>query len=340
LVLDDYQFAAGKRCRESMDFFVEHLPENVHLVLATRSDPPLHLGRLRARGELNEVRTEHLAFTAEEVASLLNEKLRLHVGPEDLAVLLDRTEGWPAGIYLAVLSLEGKQDVHASITSFGGSNRYILDLVGEEVLAGLPGDEKRFMLQTSVLRRMTGPLCDAVVGGKGSGVLLDRLARSNLFVVPLDDHGGWYRYHHLFAELLTYELMGSNPDLLPLLHGRASVWFDRAGMYESAIQHALAGEDYERAGILISRHWFRYALTGQLASLERWLEALPEDLIEHDAPLAMVRARMYALDGQAEETEHWLDLAMSITYTGQLPDGSTSVESEAPASKPSRGSAA
>ena len=158
---------------------------------------------------------------------------------------------------------------------------------------------------------------------------LDRLARSNLFVVPLDDHGGWYRYHHHFSELLIYELKGSRPDLLPLLHGRASMWFDGVGMFESAIRHAIAGEDYERAGTLISRHWFRYAITGQLASLERWLDALPRDLIERDAPLAMVRARAYALHGQAEETERWLELARSIPYTGRLPDGSASVESEA-----------
>jgi LuxR family maltose regulon positive regulatory protein len=301
----------------------------VHLVLSTRSDPPLHLGRLRALGELNEIRTEHLAFTEREVASLLYEKLLLHVCSDDLAVLLDRTEGWPAGIYLAVLSLEGKVNVHASIASFGGSNRYILDLLGEEVLAGLPEDERRFMLETSVLSRMTGPLCDAVVGGESSGALLDRLARSNLFVIPLDDHGGWYRYHHLFAELLLYELKGSRPDLLPVAHRRASEWFDEAGMFESAIRHALAGEDYERAGALISRHWFRYAITGQLASLERWLDALPAELIDHDAALAMVKARMSALRGQGEDTEHWLKQARIIPYSGQLPDGSASVESEA-----------
>jgi LuxR family maltose regulon positive regulatory protein len=329
LVLDDFQFATGRGSHESMDFFVEHLPENVHLVLATRSDPPLHLGRLRGRGELNEIRTEHLAFTRQEVASLLNEKLRLHVGPDDLAVLLDRTEGWPAGIYLAVLTLEGKEDVHASIRSFGGSSRYILDLLGEEVLARLPDNERRFMLETSVLGRMTGPLCDAVVGGEGSGALLDKLARSNLFVIPLDDHGGWYRYHHLFAELLTFELRGSRPDLLPLLNSRASVWFEEAGMFESAMQHAIAATDYERAGALISCHWFRYAIAGQLATLERWLDALPADLIDHYAPLAIVRARMSALHGQVEETERWLALARSLPYSGRLPDGSASVESEA-----------
>ena len=329
LVLDDYQFANGEGCHESIDFFVEHLPENVHLVLATRSDPPLHLGRLRARGELSEIRTEHLAFTEQEVTSLLNERLRLRVGAEDLAVLLDRTEGWPAGIYLAVLSLEGKEDVHASIASFGGSNRYILDLLGEEVLAGLPEDERQFMLETSVLSRMTGPLCDAVVNGEGSGTLLDRLARSNLFVVPLDDHGGWYRYHHLFSELLIYELRSSRPDLLPILYARASAWFDGAGLFESAISHAVAAEDYERAGMLISRHWFRYATIGQLASLERWLDALPEYQANRDAPLLLVKAWIYAIYGRREEGERFLELAERTTYEGRLPDGAASVESEA-----------
>ena len=329
LVLDDYQFATGEGCRESMEFFVEHLPENVHLVLATRTDPPLHLGRLRAMGELNEIRTEHLAFTGEEVASLLNGRLDLRVGPDDLAVLLDRTEGWPAGIYLALLSLEGKGDVHAAISSFGGSNRYILDLLGEEVLAGLPEDERRFMVETSVLGKMTGPLCDTVVGSEGSGALLERLARSNLFVVPLDDHGEWYRYHHLFSELLVYELKGTSPDLLPILHARASAWFDEMGHFDSAIRHAVEAEDYELAGALISRHWFRYAITGQLASLERWLDALPVDLLERDAPLAMVKVRMHALHGGRKETERWLKLARSIPYDGRLPDGSASVESEA-----------
>jgi LuxR family maltose regulon positive regulatory protein len=329
LVLDEYQFATGEGCHESMDFFVEHLPENVHLVLATRSDPPLHLGRLRAMGELNEIRTEHLAFTGQEVASLLNERLRLHVGPDDLAVLLDRTEGWPAGIYLSVLSLEGKEDVHGSIASFGGSNRYILDLLGEEVLAGLPERDREFMLMTSVLSRMTGPLCDAVVGREGSGALLDKLSRSNLFVVPLDDHGGWYRYHHLFSELLLYELKGSRPDLLPILYGRASAWFDEAGLFESAISHADAAEDYERAGTLISRHWHRYATTGQLASLERWLDALPEYLANRDAPLLLVKAWMCAIYGRRGESERYLELAERSIYEGRLPDGGASVESEA-----------
>ena len=307
---------------------MEHFTENVHIVLATRSDPPLRLGRLRARGELAEIRTEELAFTEGEAAFLLNDRLHLEVGADDLLVLLDRTEGWPAGIYLAALSVEGKENVHDFIRSFGGSNRYILDLLGEEVLAGLPVAEREFMLKTSVLAEMAGPLCDEVVGGESSGALLDELARSNLFVVALDENGGWYRYHHLFSDLLLYELKSSRPDLLPVLHGRAGAWFEMKGMFEDAIRHLMAASEYERAGMLIARHWFRYAVTGQLASLERWLEALPEHLKGRDAPLVLVKAWICAIYGRREESEHFLRLAESLPYEGRLPDGSAAVESE------------
>ena len=168
VVLDDYQFVTEEDAHESVAFFVEHLPENVHLVISSRSDPPLPLGRLRARGEMNEIRTEQLAFTEEEAECLLNEKMGLDIGPDDLSVLLERTEGWPAGIYLASLSLQNKEDKHAFIESFRGSNRYIVGLLGEEVLAGLPEEVRQFLLETSVLRTMTGPLCDAVTGREGS----------------------------------------------------------------------------------------------------------------------------------------------------------------------------
>jgi len=328
LVLDDYQFTTGDGCRESMDFFVEHLPENVHLILATRSDPPLHLGRLRARGELCEIRTEQLAFSEEEAAFLLNDTLHLEVDQDDLRMLLDRTEGWPGGIYLAVLSMKGKEDARGFIRSFGGSNRYILDLLGEEVLAGLPDAEREFMLETSVLSEMTGSLCDAVVGREGSGALLGELARSNLFVVALDEHGGWYRYHHLFSDLLLYELKSSKSDFLPVLHRRASHWFEEEGLLEDAIRHAIAAADYGRAGELISRDWFRFAVTGQLASLERWLEALPEFLTNRDAPLVLVKAWICAIYGQRKESKRLLELAESIPYEGRLPDGGAAVESE------------
>jgi LuxR family transcriptional regulator, maltose regulon positive regulatory protein len=326
LVLDDYQSISAGEVHESVTFFVEHLPENFHLVISSRSDPPLPLGRWRARGEMNEIRTQELAFSEEEADCLLNEKMGLNIGPDDLLVLLERTEGWPAGIYLASLSLQDKEDKHAFIASFRGSNRYIVGLLGDEVLAGLTEDVRQFLLMTSVLRTMTGPLCDAVVGREGSAKILRELARSNLFVVSLDEEDEWYRYHHLFSELLLYELMRSMPDLVPILRRRASVWLEGAGFFEGAIRQAIVAADYRRVGLLISRHWYEYVSAGQTATVQRWLESLPEEMITHDAAFALVQAWIYALGGRREESERFLALAESIPYEGSLPDGATSVE--------------
>src|SRR5829696_7958802 len=240
LVLDDYQFVTEEDSHETVAFFVDHLPENVHLVISSRSDPSLPLGRLRATGEMNEIRTEQLAFSEEEAACLLNEKMGLEIGLDDLSVLLERTEGWPAGIYLASLSLQNMDDKRAFIESFRGSNRYIVGLLGEEVLAGLCEDVRQFLLETSVLRTMTGALCDAVTGREDSARLLRELAGSNLFVVSLDEQGEWNRYHHLFSELLLYELKSSRPDLVPTLRKRASVWLEGAGYIEGAIRQSIA----------------------------------------------------------------------------------------------------
>jgi LuxR family transcriptional regulator, maltose regulon positive regulatory protein len=327
LVLDDYQFVSAREAHESVAFFVEHLPENFHLVISSRSDPPLPLGRWRARGEMEEIRTEQLAFSEEEADCLLNEKLWLDIGPDDLSVLLDRTEGWPAGIYLASLSLQDKEDKHAFIESFRGPNRYIVGLLGEEVLAGLTEEVRQFLLETSVLRTMTGPLCDAVTGRKDSAMLLRELARSNLFVVSLDEQGEWYRYHHLFSELLLYELKSSQPNLVPTLRKRASVWLEGAGFFEGAIRLAIVATDYERVGLLIARHWYAYASAGQTATVERWLESLPEETITHDAALALVKGWICAFGGRREESARFLALAQSIPYEGPLPDGTASVES-------------
>jgi LuxR family transcriptional regulator, maltose regulon positive regulatory protein len=329
VVLDDYQFITEEDAHESVAFFVEHLPENVHLVISSRSDPPLHLGRLRARGEMNEIRTEQLAFSEEEAECLLNDKLELDIGPDDLSILLERTEGWPAGIYLASLSLQNKEDKLALIESFRGSNRYIVGLLGEEVLAGLTEEVRQFLLETSVLRTMTGSLCDAVTGREGSARLLRELARSNLFVISLDEQGEWYRYHHLFSELLLYELRSSWPDLVPTLRKRASVWLESAGYFEGAIRQAIAATDYERVGLLIARHWYEYVSAGQTATVERWLESLPEEMSIRDAPLALVRAWLCALGGRREESARFRTLAQSIPYEGPLPDGTASVEAGA-----------
>ena len=318
-MLDDYQFVTAEETHESVAFFVEHLPENVHLVISSRSDPPLPLGRLRAMGELNEIRTEELAFSEEEAECLLNEKMGLDIDPDDVAALLEHTEGWPAGIYLAALSLQRTADKHAFIESFRGSNRYIVGLLGDEVLANLPEDVRRFLLETSVLRAMTGPLCDAVTGREGSASILRELVQSNLFVVSLDEQGEWYRYHHLFSELLLYELRSSQPDLVPTLRNRASEWLEGAGYVGSAIRQATEASDYERVGLLIARHWYGYAVTGHAATVERWLESLPEEKIAQDAALCLVEAWICALRGRREESERFLASPRAVPTKDRFP---------------------
>ena len=326
LVLDDFQLVTDDESHESVAFFMEHLPENVHLILASRSDPPLPLGRLRARGEMYEIRSEQLAFSEEEAATLLNEKMGLNVEFDDLAVLFGRTEGWPAGIYLASLLLQQRENNHALIDSFMGSNRYIVDLLAEEVLGGIQEEVRTFLLMTSVLRSMTGPLCDAVTGREGSSRLLRELARSNLFLVPLDEQGQWYRYHQLFSQFLLYELKSSRPELVPVLRLRASAWLDEAGFFDSAIRQAIAAADYGRAGMLVAHHWYGYVLAGQIKTVEGWLESFPEALSARDPALLLVRAWICILSGQSEEAEGLLALAESIPYEGPLPDGTASVE--------------
>jgi LuxR family maltose regulon positive regulatory protein len=327
LVLDDYHLIKDSSCHESVSFFIEHLPDTVHVVLSTRSYPPLSLGRLRARGQMDEINAEQFAFSQEEAAALLEEELRLNIGPDDLTTLLERTEGWPAALYLAALSLRNNKDKHAFIRSFRGSDCYIIDLMGEEVLADLTEEERTFLLRTSVLEKLSGHRCDAVVETEGSGKLLQELVQSNPFVVPLSGDTGWYRYHHLFADFLFYELESTRPDLIPVLRGRASAWFEGEGSVEAAITYAIAAGEYERAGALIARHWVvGYFATGRTATLRRWLDSLPEGFVNGDVALLLVEAWMCALHGEQEKSERFLTLAESISYTGELPDGTASVE--------------
>jgi LuxR family maltose regulon positive regulatory protein len=325
LVLDDYHYVTNSECHETVGFLIQRLPKTAHLVISTRSDPPLGLGRLRAWGEVNELRSEQLAFSEEEATSLLRERLGLGIERADIGVLLERTEGWPAGIYLASLSMRGR-DARAFVSSLRGSSRYVVDLLAEEVLAALSEEESDFMIRTSVLERMCGRLCDEVLKAEGSGALLREFGHSNLLVVPLDDGGRWYRYHRLFADFLLYELKTTHPDLVPVLHGRASAWFEREGMLEKAIEHATEAEDFERAGKLIARHWFGYVATGQTATVRAWLDALHGDFVGRTAPLAIVEAWICALRGRREETERFLTLAEAGDYRGELPDGTPSVE--------------
>ena len=251
LVLDDYHVIDAKPVDHALTFLLEHLPPQMHLVIATREDPQLPLARLRARGQLTELRAADLRFTASEAAEFLNQVMGLSLSAEDIAALEDRTEGWIAGLQLAALSMQGRQDVHGFIQAFAGDDRYIVDYLVEEVLQRQPAPVRSFLLQTSILDRLSGPLCDAVTGQKEGNARLEALERGNFFVVPLDDKRHWYRYHHLFAEVLSAHLMAEQPDQVATLHRRASAWYEQHGSVADAIRHALAAEDFGRAADLV-----------------------------------------------------------------------------------------
>ena len=264
-----------------MAFVLDHLPPNVHLVLAGRADPPLPLARLRAAGELVEIRAADLRFTAVEAADYLNRVMGLDLTADDVAALDGRTEGWIAALQLAALSMQGRPDPGAFIASFAGDDRFVVDYLAEEVLERQPDDVRRFLLDTAVLNRLTGPLCDAVTGAGGGRAMFERLDRANLFLVPLDDRRRWYRYHHLFADVLRARLADEAPDHLDHLdqiHQRASAWFEAAGEQSEAIGHALAGHDTERAARLIELIAPALFRTRQETTARRWLTALPPEL--------------------------------------------------------------
>ena len=305
LVLDDYHLVANAAIHESITFLVDHLPETVFLLVATRSDPPLPIGRLRARGDLVEVRAESLRFSTEEATALLNGALGLELDPADVGRLQERTEGWAAGLYLAALSLRGRADPSAFIAAFAGDDRHIVDYLGAEVLNGQPDSVRDFLLRTSILQRLSGPLCDAVTGSRSSVRVLERIERSNLFLVPLDPKRDWYRYHHLFGELLRHELERTEPGLALELHRRACDWFRAEGSVHEAIYHAVAGGDVGSARELTALHWNGFFNQGRLATVESWLDALPAGAFAEDPRLCVARAWLAMDRGQLAEVESW-----------------------------------
>ncbi|HEV8164558.1 MAG TPA: LuxR C-terminal-related transcriptional regulator, partial [Actinomycetota bacterium] len=244
----------------------------------------------------------------------------------DVERLAARIEGWAAGLYLAGLSLRGRADASTFITSFQGDNRHIADYLGSEVLERQPEETKAFLLRTSVLERLSGPLCDTVLQAEGSADLLEELERSNLFLVPLDDHRRWYRYHHLFAQLLRLELASREPELLPVLHRRAAAWHRQAGNLEETIHHASAAGEFAEAAALIAQHWLACFRSGRLATVARWLEILPAEAIAEQPPAAFVAAWIGGFRGASrQETEHWLAAAEDAGWEGALPDGISSL---------------
>ena len=279
LVLDDYHLVDGPDLQPGMTYLLEHLPPQVHLVISTREDPALPLARLRARGDLVEIRAADLRFTAEEAAAYLTGAMGLALTSGDVAALEGRTEGWIAALQLAALSMQGRDDVAGFIATFAGDDRYIVDYLAEEVLQRQPEQTHQFLLRTSILDRLSGPLCDAVTGQHGGKAMLESLDRANLFVVPLDDRRRWYRYHHLFADVLHTHLLEDQPDEVPELHRRASGWYEQHGEPSGAIRHALAAGDVERAAELVELTIPALRRNRQEATIRSWLEAIPDEVV-------------------------------------------------------------
>ena len=314
LVLDDYHVVDARAVDDALAFLLDHLPPRMHLVIATREDPQLPLARLRARGQLSELRAADLRFTPSEAAEFLEGAMGLSLSPEDIAALETRTEGWIAGLQLAALSMRGREDVSGFIRAFAGDNRYIVDYLVEEVLQRQPERIRSFLLQTSILERLSGPLCDGVTGQEEGNARLEALERGNFFVVPLDDRRHWYRYHHLFAEVLFAHLIQERPDQVSTLHRRASEWYEQNGSAADAIRHALAAGEFERAADLIEGAWPAMRQNRQEAALLGWLEALPDEVLHCRPVLGVGYAHVLLASGEFEgvedrlrDAERWLD---------------------------------
>jgi ATP/maltotriose-dependent transcriptional regulator MalT len=312
LVLDDYHVIEAQEVQAGMAYLIEHLPAHLHVVLLTRADPGLPLALLRSHGELAEIRAADLRFTTDEAAAYLNEAMGLAMTERDIAALEERTEGWIAALQLAALSMQGRDDVAGFIAGFAGDDRYIVDYLVEEVLQRQSAQVRSFLLETSILDRLHGPLCDAVTAQDGGRAMLEALDRGNLFLVALDDRRRWYRYHHLFADVLRAHLIDEQPEAVPALHRRASEWYEANGQRSEAIRHALAGEDLERAADLVELAIPALRQARQEATMRLWLAALDEadkfyasDYFPNVRPIAALRARVWIVQGRLDEASDW-----------------------------------
>jgi LuxR family maltose regulon positive regulatory protein len=313
-VLDDYHIIASKPVDTILTFLLEHMPRQMHLVIATREDPHLPLARYRARGQLSELRAADLRFTPAEAGEFLNRVMGFSLSTEDIGALETRTEGWIAGLQLAAISMQGRSDVAGFIQAFTGSHRFVLDYLVEEVLQRQPERVRNFLLQTAILDRLSGPLCDAVTLQDGGRGMLEALERGNLFLISLDDQRQWYRYHHLFAEVLQAHLMEALPEQVSSLHQRASAWYERNGLQPDAIRHALAAEDFERAANMIERIWLEMDLNYQYDTWLGWVKSLPDDLV-HAHPVICVGyawallgiGELEASEARLRDAERWLE---------------------------------
>jgi LuxR family maltose regulon positive regulatory protein len=310
LVLDDYHLISTLAIHERLAFLLDHQPARMHLVIATREDPPLPLSRWRARGQMAEIRQADLQFSLEETSDFLQRVMGLRLSSGDIAALHRRTEGWIAGLQLTALSMQGRDDVHRLVQSFTGSHRYILDYLIEEVFQQQPADTQDFLLSTSVLDRLSVPLCDALTDRDDSAEMLRALEQANLFLFPLDESRQWYRYHHLFADLLYHRLTtAKGKESVTLLHSRASQWYAENGYPADAIDHALKAQDWQRAATLLSEASGSFLARGETTTLLRWFQALPDDVIRAHAQSCYEYSWPLILTGQLDAADSYLEQA-------------------------------
>ncbi len=323
LVLDDFHVINAEAVLKIVSFLMEHLPDRIHLILLTRIDPPLPLSRLRARNQLMDIRADQLRFTHDEVAAFLNDIMGLKLSAGDLSAIETRTEGWIAGLQLAALSMQSSKDIHGFVSAFTGSHHYIMDYLIEEVIRLQPKSTGDFLMQTSILDQICGPLCESVVKADPEGPIdgqatLESLEKMNLFVIPLDDERRWYRYHHLFAEVLRKRLEQHYPDSISSLHQRASQWFERNGLVPEAIGHSLTAGDYDRAIQLIEQHGGVLIISGEVNTLSGWIKAV-EPQARARPWIQILKGWVYAVTGFPERVEETLQAAERMIASQEPP---------------------
>jgi LuxR family maltose regulon positive regulatory protein len=340
LVLDDYHTLRGLPLHQHVAFLIEQLPPQLHMVISSREDPPFPLSRLRARGQLCELRAADLRFTLDEAAAFLNGMAGVNLREADIAILETKTEGWIAGLQLAALSMHDQDDVSGFIAAFTSSNRYILDYLTEEVLSRQSPEVYTFLLHTSILDRLCAPLCDALRGDARPGSemsssqeMLTHLDHANLFLVRLDAERRWYRYHHLFAELLRARLRQSQPDLLAMLHRHASLWFEREGLAAEAIHHMLCAQDFDRAANLIERTASATAHQGQVQTVLGWFDALPDAYVRARPTLSLLHAYLLLAVNRQDASEARLKDAERALDSGTPPEQARMIRGGAAATR-------
>src|SRR5829696_666431 len=318
IVLDDYHVIRSGPIHEATSFLLEHLPENVHLVISSRADPPLPLAKLRARDQVTEIRAADLRFTTEEASTFLKGVMGLTLSAAAMAALEKVTEGWVAALQLAALSMRDREDVSGFVETFSGSNRHILDFLAEEVLERQPEGVREFLLKTSVLERMSAPLCDALTGHDDGHEMLERLERENLFVIALDDERHWYRYHHLFANVLRSRLQREHPERIRKLHRQAAAWYERNDWTSEAVRHALVAQEHDRAADLVEHVARKMWNRGQVMTLLGWLEALPEETRRRRPQLLLQYSAALLWVGRLDDVEPLLrEIERAVGVSGE-----------------------